>query len=103
MGTGLSGVETTKKIEQLCQLVEENYAGEAAREMMHVITKRALCKSFLRQGVMPYSFLEEIATAMQLEDDRAKGQFIEDVASVCQLTGPDLLARSEAGRSKGLV
>lgn len=52
----------------------------------------AFCKAFIRQGVIPFEFLRDIALALKLPEGET-GQFIEDVSMVCQLTGPDLIAR----------
>lgn len=60
----------------------------------------AFCKAFIRQGVIPFDFLSEIALSLRLPEGET-GQFIEDISSICQITGPDLIAREQSVLSRG--
>ncbi len=99
MGTGRANTETVRKIEALCALLDTNYSASEARSKTHVVIEVALCKSFLRQGKIPYSFLTDVATSMIFDDPQSKGQFVEDVASICELTGSDLITRDGSSTS----
>lgn len=83
-------------VQNLFSIIDESLGNGNGRRAPTI--DAAFYKCFIRQGVIPFEFFHEMVHDMKLSaEDKAK--FVEDTCSVCQLTGPDLIAdQNSVGR-----